>query len=244
MTRSCSRSGRAVKAVPGRQRSRSRAIVSASTSSAACRRTAPRPSQTRRPSASCSASLWRQSTFTTMFSSSPMVGATHAVCPPGRKGCPSRIDHADSRYSMVSRSVVSQLCRPSRSAAATRFSGRSSSSGNVMGPRACSQRPRARRTPGRRLMNLQQRSSARGAGRRAATAHSRRARPAPGARWGSPRAPGSPRTRFAPPRDARRRTSPSRRRPPRCASPIAVRRKPRAPAMRGRRPLEHGAGRG
>jgi len=80
--RSCSASGRACRVVPGQHRSKSRAIVMESTSATACSTTTPSPSQIRKPSASCSASGWRQSTFTTRSSPSRVTGATHAV-PPG-----------------------------------------------------------------------------------------------------------------------------------------------------------------
>ena len=62
-------------------------------SSAAYKRIAPFPAQVRRPSASCSASGWRQPTLSTIsVPALSRAGATQAVKPPGWKGFPTLTD--------------------------------------------------------------------------------------------------------------------------------------------------------
>ncbi len=126
--RSCSASGRACRVVPGQHRSKSRAMVMESTSATACSTTAPSPSQIRKPSASCSASGWRQSTFTTRSSPSRVTGATHAVCPPGWNGSPTRIDQSVCRSRIAAGNLASQPCRCARLAAAANSKGIANSS--------------------------------------------------------------------------------------------------------------------
>src|SRR5690606_16269762 len=87
--------------MPGVHRSSSRALVAPHTT-LAYSRTAPLPSQTRRPSASCTASSWRQATLRT--SSRPVLvrtGATHAYRPPGWYGGPSWSDQLSARSATV-----------------------------------------------------------------------------------------------------------------------------------------------